>query len=165
MILNVYRKLLVSLVGLIFFICSNAYAESDVSGWGKTKWGMTHSEVSKIYPLLDWDKSMNNTCLAKDGLNLQGHNFRLHFQFDKENPAGKLIKVVIGSKEVPDKVAESIIGLIVGKYGEINNRQYEFGFETMHWFRKSGQIEVTRLRELGGFSVSYISTNSVNEKI
>ena len=31
------------------------FAESDVPGWGKAKWGMPFSEVTKLYGLNNWE--------------------------------------------------------------------------------------------------------------
>ena len=43
------------LLYLITSIPSLVFAESDITGWGKVKWGMTHSEVKKLYELKDWE--------------------------------------------------------------------------------------------------------------
>jgi len=31
------------------------FAESEIPGWGKAKWGMSYAEVSKLYELSKWE--------------------------------------------------------------------------------------------------------------
>ena len=43
------------LICLIAVSAHLVFAESDIPGWGKAKWGMPFSEVTKLYGLKDWE--------------------------------------------------------------------------------------------------------------
>jgi len=71
------------------------FAESQITGWGKTKWGMTQAEVKKIYELNPWQPGNIPICKKKQKIKIMGHDFAVAFYFDQRSADGKLYRVVL----------------------------------------------------------------------
>jgi hypothetical protein len=125
------------------FFTTSLFAENDILGWGKAKWGMTHSQIAKIYDLEDWLKDAETpTCHKKEFVDIQGYLFSVTFRFDKRSPSGKLIEVDLCGYEKRREEFGSVLGLLVGKYGNPNTFKVDsLGDRTCLWLRPSGQIK------------------------
>ena len=157
---------------VIFFVVSDlSFAETDILGWGKTKWGMTHSQVAKLYNLDKWEKDKPNRCFLKKKVAIQGHKFNVVFFFDKRSSSGKLSMVAlvsINKNAKNNKIFDSVFGLYVGKYGKPDSSK-TIGTSTKVnlWFRPSGQIEYGLFAN-GPFvmcSIDYVAVKSESDKI
>ena len=67
------------LVILIVLLPCLALAESEITGWGKAKWGMSHAEVNKIYELNSWEPGTSPTCKMKQKIKIMGRDFAVAF--------------------------------------------------------------------------------------
>jgi hypothetical protein len=151
------RKFFVTiLVGLFLFLTvSDILSNTDILGWDKARWGMTHSQVSELYDLKDWEVKHKdspkwmNICFKKTPINIQDREFRVWFFFDKESPDGKLIRVNLssGAKGGDAYSFEKIAELLIGKYGAPDSDRTKKSNilgraeRTMLWFKKSGQLK------------------------
>lgn len=133
--------------GLVLNIANNVYSESDVLGWGKVTWGMTHSQVSKIYSLSDWHKEYPR-CESKQKITIQEREFSVVFRFDKNASSGKLIGVTLtfSAENVSENHLDNIRDSITAKYGNPTLSEKAVGsiigkkVQTI-WVKNSGKIE------------------------
>jgi hypothetical protein len=178
------RKLFMTiLVALfLFFTAPNILPDTDILGWGKVRWGMTHSQVAKLYDLEDWWPEDPNRCYAKNTVNIQGHDFMIMFWFDKRSPKGKLyrVKSITSKEKASGEIYNSIAGLLQSKYGKPDSDQVRKDTEiyvptvrTSLWLKKSGQIEFQTFSSLTSSgsprkalcSITYISVGSEIDKL
>ena len=89
------------LICLLAVLPSLGLAESEIAGWGKTKWGMTQAEVKKIYELNPWEPGSIPICKMKQKIKIMGHDFAAEFLPNGFRPAG-VIKMAMGEKQVFD---------------------------------------------------------------
>lgn len=140
----------ISCLILIFILGSSntLLPESDVLGWGKVKWGMTHSQVSKIYNLENWCGDCDPPrCKLKGKVNIQGREFQVTFWFDKKSSLGKLIGVFLLSTahKVPENHYDMVRDSIISKYGQPqSSKREEIPIRSIRneiiWLKESGRI-------------------------
>jgi hypothetical protein len=176
------KSLVASLIALFLLsTASNALSETDILGWGEAKWGMTYSQVSKLYDLGDWDfPNIRNwhQCHAKRSVNIQGLDFKLSFLFDEKTPNGKLYGVLLINIErnpKNDEIYDGIASLLASKYGKPESvivddtSLSEFSaVRTSLWLRKSGQTELKIIIHPDHGStckITYVSVGSDIDKI
>lgn len=180
------RKLFVTILVVLFLFltASNILSDTDILGWGKVTWGMTHSQVAELYDLEGWsnDPKYPTRCQAKKRINIQGHDFRILFWFDKRTPGGKLYQVVLATSKdyASDKIYNSIAGLLNGKYGKPDSVNVDDTgsklvpvSHTSLWLKKSGQLkfQTTTVPPISGTSgmslcfITYISVGSEADKL
>ena len=94
------------LVFLLFVQAPLVFAESDIPGWGKVKWGMTYAEVNKIYELNQWEPGKIPTSKMKKKVKIMGHDFAVAFYFDERSNNGILYKVEGRACECLQRVAQ-----------------------------------------------------------
>lgn len=59
----------------ILVLASGAAADTDIPGWGKVTWGMTHSSVKKHSDLKPWKPGSTPTCKSKQKVRIWGRDF------------------------------------------------------------------------------------------
>ena len=90
-----YSSRYLFLICLITAVPSLVFAESDIPGWGKAKWGMTYSEVIKLYELNHWESGDTPISKMKKRIKIMNHDFAVAFYFDERSAGGKLYKVAL----------------------------------------------------------------------
>jgi hypothetical protein len=133
---------------ILFLPFGFSYAESDILGCGKVTWGMTHSHVSKIYKISEWDEKYLN-CKLREKITIQGEQFSVVFQFDQKSSSGKLIGVSLpfSIENVSENHIDKIRDSITSKYGPPDFSEKKVGslIEEIKnkntWIKKSGKIE------------------------
>jgi hypothetical protein len=147
------KALLICIIFCLPFFATSLFAETDILGWGKTKWGMTQSEVAKIYDLGDCkDVSQASRILVekynirpeyqlKDTIKIEHNEFEVTFFFDNCSPSGKLsgVTLLAVSAEPP---FDGILNILIGKYGTPESTNVRSTFRTIErwWFRPSGKL-------------------------
>jgi hypothetical protein len=124
-------------------------AESTITGWGKAKWGMSHSAVKKHFDLNPWEPGSTPTCKLKKKIRIWGRDFGVGFYFDERSSDGKLFKVVlvhINSQAAdPGDTAwlNSIKDMLVEKYGNPGSFTVKEKMKISHWINSEGQLKLT----------------------
>ena len=69
-------------------------AETDIKGWGKTKWGMTESELVGIYAGKIQKSKVENPAIKMEmkGVKVLGYDFTVQFGFDQN---GRLKETIL----------------------------------------------------------------------
>jgi hypothetical protein len=163
--------IVLAIFSLILALSLNTSSETDISGWRQAKWGMTQSEIARIYDLTDWEEGRAR-CNLKQKVNIEGHNFSVKFKFDKKTPTGKLRKVTLRSDQKNarnNKIYDSILRFLISKYGEpkpVTDKDFPPDREWL-WSKPSGQVELlttqimTKDKRLWVFCIiTYQSTKS-----
>jgi len=135
-------------------IANDVYSDSDILGWGKVTWGMTHSQVSKIYKISEWDEKYLN-CKLREKITIQGEQFSVVFQFDQKSSSGKLIGVSLpfSVENVTENHFDKIRDSITSKYGSPNfsEKKVDSLIEVIKnkntWVKKSGKIEFQTIHD------------------
>jgi hypothetical protein len=143
---------LICAIGMV--IIQKGHSYSDILGWGKITWGMTHSQISKIYELEDWSDEPPSRNL-KTKIDIQGDKFSVTFLFDKKSSSAeiKMIKLLSVQNEIPlqafDSCFQEVYDNLVAKYGKVDSIKREdkwlqFGLmdKEIIWIRKSGKLEL-----------------------
>ena len=133
---------------LITAIPSTVFAESDITGWGKVKWGMAHSEVNKLYELNDWESGDPPICKMKKRITIWNHDFAVAFYFDERSANGKLYKVVLAhfDKSTMDvSWLNSIKNILVEKYGNPSLFDVKDNVKVSRWTNSSGRLQLTTI--------------------
>jgi hypothetical protein len=162
------RKLLfICMVSYLSFIATYLFAETDILGWGKARWGMTYSQIAKLYDIEDFQNDPPR-CFKKEQTVIQGHSFNVVFFFDNFSLSGKLNKVVVQVVKEGKEKYDSVFRLLVGKYGKPDfDKVNALGIHHIFWLRPSGQLEyyVYELRGMVACCITYAAKSSDSEKL
>jgi len=159
----------------LFLICLIAalpplvLAESDIPGWGKTKWGMPHSEVTKLYELNNWEAGDKPICKLKKRIKIMGHDFAVAFYFDEHSAHGKLYKVALARFDTTKRDSawlNSIKNILVEKYGNPTLFDVKDRMKISMWIKSAGQLKLTTLTgKTVMCAIEYISVRTEKEKL
>jgi len=159
----------------LFLICLIAalpplvLAESDIPGWGKTKWGMPHSVVTKLYELNNWEAGDKPIYKLKKRIKIMGHDFAVAFYFDERSANGKLYKVAIARFDTTKRDSawlNSIKNILVGKYGNPTLFDVKDRMKISMWIKSAGQLKLTTLTgKTVMCAIEYISVRTEKEKL
>ncbi len=140
------KKLL--LICLLAVLPSVVFAESEIAGWGKAKWGMSHAEVKKIYELNSWEPGTSPTCKMKQKIKIMGRDFAVAFYFDQRSADGKLYRVVLAhfNNDVTDVLwLKSIKDMLVEKYGNPDTFDIHGKMKASRWIKSENRLKLTTL--------------------
>jgi len=144
-------------------------AESDITGWGKAKWGMTHSAVKKYFDINPWEPGSTPTCKAKKKTRIWGRDFAVAFYFDERSADGKLYKVVLVhfDNDLRDNDwLNSIKDMLVEKYGTPESFSVREKMKTSHWISSEGQLKLTTVTGRTVMcALEYVAMNTEGKKL
>jgi len=157
------------LVILIVLLPCLALAESEITGWGKAKWGMSHAEVNKIYELNSWESGTSPTCKMKQKIKIMGRDFAVAFYFDQRSTNGKLYRVVLAhfNNDVTDVLwLKSVKEMLVGKYGNPDTFDINGKMKASRWIQPDNRLKLTTLTgKTVMCAIEYISMGSESKKL
>ena len=157
------------LLWLIAALPQLVLAESDIEGWGNTRWGMPHSEVAKVYELNNWEAGNTPISKLKKRVKILGHDFGVAFYFDERSAKGKLYKVVLAHFNASPMDAAwlfSIKDMLIEKYGNPTLFTVKDNMKISRWTKSSGQLILTTVigKKLM-CAIEYISVRAESEKL
>jgi hypothetical protein len=165
---------LLFIVFCLLHVTTPLHAEEDIVGFGKTNWGMKQSTIAKLNDIDDWEDGAPPRCFLKDQFIIQGHEFLVGFWFDKRSPSGKLVKVALASETneaMDSSVYESVLRLLVEKYGKPNSKVAPIGSLIKEWSKTSGQLEF-KMNSTGSYgnmkvicNITYLSAKLEKDKL
>ena len=162
------RRYLV-LICLIAALPPLVFAESDIPGWGKAKWGMSHSEVKKLYELNNWEAGDTAISKLKKKIKIMGHDFAVAFYFDERSANGKLYKVALARFDTTKRDSawlNSIKNILVEKYGNPTLFDVKDRMKISMWIKSAGQLKLTTLTgKTVMCAIEYISVRTEKEKL
>ena len=145
------------------------FAESDIPGWGKAKWGMPFSEVTKLYELKSWEAGTTPISKLKKRIKIMGHDFGVAFYFDEPSADGKLYKVVLAHFDTTRRDAAllvSIKNILVKKYGNPSSFVVKDEMKVSRWAKSAGQLKLTTLTGSTVMcAIEYLSVDPESEKL
>jgi len=145
------------------------FAESDIPGWGKAKWGMPHSEVTKFYKLNNWEAGDTPISKLKKKIKIMGHDFAVAFYFDERSADGKLYKVALAhfdTTKMDSAWLKSIKNLLVEKYGNPTLFDVKDKMKISMWTKSAGLLKLTTLTgKTVMCAIEYISVRTESEKL
>ncbi len=145
------------------------FAESDVPGWGKAKWGMPFSEVTKLYELNSWEAGTTPISKLKKRIKIMGHDFGVAFYFDEHSADGKLYKVVLAHFDTARRDAArlaSIKNILVKKYGNPSSFVVKDQMKVSKWAKSTGQLKLTTLSGSTVMcAIEYLSVGPESDKL
>ena len=157
------------LVILFVLLPCLAFAESEITGWGKAKWGMTQAEVKKLYELNTWEPGKIPTCKMKQKIKIMGHDFAVAFYFDRRSADGKLYRVVLAhfNDDITDSLwLKSIKEILVEKYGNPDSFDIHGKMKTSRWLKSENQLKLTTLTgKTVMCAIEYVSLHSESKKL
>jgi hypothetical protein len=144
-------------------------AESDIEGWGNTRWGMPHAEVAKIYELNNWEAGNTPINKLKKRVKILGHDFGVAFYFDERSAKGNLYKVVLAHFNATSTDAAwlfSIKEMLIEKYGNPTLFTVKDNMKISRWTKSSGKLKLTTLTGKKTMcAIEYISVSAESEKL
>ena len=159
----------------LFLICLIAtvpllvFAEADILGWGKAKWGMPHSAVTKLYELNNWEAGDTPISKLKKKIKIMGHDFAVAFYFDERSANGKLYKVALAHFDTTqrgDAWLDSIKNILVEKYGNPTLFDVKGKMKISVWTKSAGRLKLTTLTgKTIMCAIEYISVRTESEKL
>ena len=159
----------------LFLICLIAalpplvFAEADIPGWGKAKWGMPHSAVTKLYKLNNWEAGEPPICKLKKRIKIMGHDFAVAFYFDERSANGKLYKVALAhfdTTQMGPAWLNSIKNILVEKYGNPTLFEVKDKMKISMWTKSAGQLKLTTLTgKTVMCAIEYVSVRTESEKL
>ena len=159
----------ISLAVILALLPFPASAESDITGWAKAKWGMTHAEISKIYELTPWEPDASPTCKMKQKVKIMGRNFGVAFYFDQRAAEGKLYRVVLAhfNKDVTDVLwLKSVKEMLVAKYGNPDTFEIHGKMKTSRWQKEENRLKLTTVTgQTVMCAIEYISLGPESKKL
>jgi hypothetical protein len=145
------------------------FAESDIPGWGKAKWGMPHSEVAKLYELNKWEAGATPISKLKKRIKIMGHDFGVAFYFDQRSASGKLYKVALAhfdKTKMDTAWLNSIKNILVEKYGNPTSFDVKDKMKISMWTKSAGRLKLTTLTgKTVMCAIEYISVRTESEKL
>ncbi len=156
-------------IRLIAVLPQLVFAESEIPGWGKAKWGMPFSEVTKFYELNNWEAGNTPISKLKKRIKIMGHDFGVAFYFDERSADGKLYKVVLahfGTTKGNVPRLRSIKNILVEKYGNPNSFDVRDKMKVSRWAKSAGQLKLTTLTgNTVMCAIEYLSVGTESEKL
>ena len=163
------RKCLLIVIIFLVGFASNTVAENEITGWGKTKWGMTHAQVNKLYPLDQWEHGESTMCRMKDKVTINGHPFVVAFYFDQRSQKGRLYKVVLVhfNRNRAKKAWLNDIGkMLMEKYGGPNSFEIIENMKISKWQKPEGQIKLSTVAsEKIMCAIEYVAIRAEGQKL
>jgi hypothetical protein len=157
------------LIVICLALPAQALTGSNIPGWGKARWGMTHSEIKKHYDLKPWEPGEVPTCKLKNRIRIWGHEFGVAFYFDERSEKGKLYQVVLvhfNGDLTDTSWLTSIKDLLVEKYGNPESFEIRDKMKISRWTGSDGQMKLTTLAEKNVMcAIEYISLRAADEKL
>ena len=157
------------LLFLLAAIPSLAFAESDIQGWGKAKWGMLYSEVKKLYELNPWESGGTPVSKMKKKIKIMGRDFAIAFYFDERSASGKLYKIALAhfdTSRTDSSWLQSIRNILVEKYGNPTLFDIKDKMRVSLWKKSTGQLRLTTLSgETVMCAIEYFSAITESEKL
>ena len=158
--------LLICLLGVFPAV---VFGESEITGWGKTKWGMSHAEVKKIYELNSWESSTSPTCKMKQKIKIMGRDFAVAFYFDQRSADGKLYRVVLAhfNNDVTDVLwLKSVKEMLVEKYGNPDTFEIHGKMKASRWKKSETRLKLTTVTGTTVMcAIEYISLGPESKKL
>ena len=146
-----------------------AGAESDISGWGKSKWGMTHTEVNKLYALEGWEPGDSTMCRMKDKITIPGHAFVVACYFDQRSKKGQLFKVVLvhfNRNRSKKAWLNEISKMLMEKYGGPTSFEIVENMKICRWVKPEGQLKLSTLAsEKIMCALEYLAVRTEGQKL
>ncbi len=136
------------MIGILIALPALVSAESGIPGWGKAKWGMTHSALKKHFGLNPWEPGNTPNCKSKKKIRIWGRDFAVAFYFDERSASGKLFKVVLvhfNNDKGDTAWLNSIKDMLVEKYGNPGSFEVKEKMKISHWKKSDGQLKLTTL--------------------
>jgi len=165
--MNLGRYLL--LTTLLAVLPSMALAESDITGWAKAKWGMSHAEVAKVYELNPWEPGSSPTCKMKQKVKIMGRDFGVAFYFDQQSADGKLYRVVLAhfNNDVTDVLwLKSVKEMLVAKYGNPDTFEIQGMMKTSRWQKSENRLKLTTVTgQTVMCAIEYVSLGPESKKL
>ena len=162
------KKYLV-LICLMVVLPSLGLAESEITGWAKAKWGMSHAEVNKIYELNPWEPGTSPACKMRQKIKIMGRDFAVAFYFDQRSANGKLYRVVLAhfNNDVTDVLwLKSVKEMLVGKYGNPDTFDINGNMKASRWIQPDNRLKLTTLTgKTVMCAIEYISMGSESKKL
>ncbi len=157
------------LLGFFALLPCLVFAESDITGWGEAKWGMSHDEVTKIYELNSWEPGTNPTCKMKQKIKIMGRDFGVAFYFDQRSAAGKLYRVVLAhfTEDVTDVLwLKSVKDMLVDKYGNPDTFEIHGKMKASQWEKSENRLKLTTVTGTNVMcAIEYISLGIESKKL
>lgn len=157
------------LICLFAILPGLAFAESEISGWGKAKWGMSHAEVAKMYELNSWEPDPNPICKMKQKIKIMGRDFAVAFYFDQRSAAGKLYRVALAhfNEDVTDVLwLKSIKEMLVEKYGNPDTFDIHGKMKDSRWKKSDNLLKLTTVTgKTVMCAIEYISLDTESKKL
>ncbi|MEE4262512.1 MAG: hypothetical protein V2I56_07445 [Desulfobacteraceae bacterium] len=157
------------LICLFALLPGLAFAESEISGWGKAKWGMSHAEVAKIYELNSWEPDPSPICKMKQKIKIMGRDFAVAFYFDQRSAAGKLYRVALAhfNEDVTDVLwLKSIKEMLVEKYGNPDTFDIHGKMKDSRWKKSDNLLKLTTVTgKTVMCAIEYISLDTESKKL
>jgi hypothetical protein len=168
------RTLVILVIVSIAFIAIDASPETDVLGWDKASWGMTHSQLEKLYEFEGWKEDAESQCKLKKPSEIEGYNFQVHFVFDRRSPSGKLIKVWLVSATFNPKnknIYDKVMSFYIRKYGKPDTDKEDDTkpgehYRTLTWLKSSGHVTYKFLhaKQIAVSSITHTMVGSQTDK-
>jgi len=157
------------LAGLVAALPSLGLAESEIPGWGKAKWGMSHTEVKKLYALNPWEHDKKPTCKMKRKIKILGRDFAVAFYFDQRSADGKLYRVVLAhfNNDITDVLwLKSVKDMLVEKYGNPDTFDIHGKMKASKWIKSDNRLKLTTLAGKSVMcAIEYTSLGSESKKL
>jgi hypothetical protein len=157
------------LICILFILTAQVSAESTIPGWGKAKWGMTHSGVKKHFDLNSWEPGNTPTCKSKKKIRIWGRDFAVAFYFDERSSNGKLFKVVLvhlNNDKGDTTWLNSIKDMLVEKYGNPDSFKVKEKMKTSHWKSSDGQLKLTTVTgQTVMCAIEYMAVSTEGKKL
>jgi len=157
------------LVILITLLPCLALAESEITGWGEAKWGMTHDDIKKIYDLQPWEPDKIPTCKMKQKIKIMGRDFGVAFNFDRRSADGKLYRVVLAhfNRDITDVLwLKSVKEMLVEKYGNPDIFEIHGKLKVSRWKKAENRLKLTTLTGTTVMcAIEYISLGPESKKL
>ncbi len=158
-----------SMIGLFIVIPLSMPAESDIAGWGKAQWGMSHAALKKHYDLTAWEPGNIPSCKSKRKIRILGRDFAVAFYFDERSSRGKLFKVVLVHLNTVEKDGSwisSIKDLLVDKYGYPISFEVKENMKISRWMKSAGRLKLTTVTgQTVMCAMEYMSVSLAGKKL
>ena len=157
------------LICLIPALASLAFAESDIPGWGKAKWGMPHSKIAKLYDLNGWETGNVPISKLKKRIKIMGRDFGVAFYFDERSANGKLYKVALAhfdTIKTDTAWINAIKKSLVDKYGNPTLFDVKDKMKVSKWTKPAGWLKLTTVTgKTVMCAIEYFSVRTESDKL
>lgn len=112
-------SLLVVIVLIIFFSVSSFFSK-DLSGYGKSKWGMTVEEVlkSENAELSQWGSLDGERLIKNDYVKIGNDDYSLIYSFDENSKKLIRVSLLLSDMKYASLIFKDIENKLIIKYGE-----------------------------------------------